>query len=124
MPVNHERDRKPGESQIGPGFVFMHILKGRRRMEESVQERTMVVINQEYSNALARLGDIDYLSTIALPDEREKLHSKVSHLKKEATALQKKEQAKKAKEEADKAEMEAKASANVDKSVSDVEKID
>lgn len=72
------------------------------------QERNQEQINQEYTQAVARLGEIDFLTEKSFPFEREELLSKVIKLRKEADLLGKRMQELRAKEALEKAALEAK----------------
>lgn len=70
---------------------------------EEAKERTMQDVNVEYSKAMMRLGEIDFLIEKSLPYERDKLHDQAIKLQKEAERFQKNHEArvKKAQEEAE-----------------------
>lgn len=53
-------------------------------------ERNLNHVNQEYTQCVARLGEMDYLSNKQFPEERELILKKVTRLQKEAKDLQSK----------------------------------
>lgn len=54
------------------------------------EERTIEHINTDYTKAIARLGEIDFLVEKSFPHERDELYKKVRNLQNEAEHLQSK----------------------------------
>ena len=61
-------------------------------MSDENSQRTLATINQEYSNALCRLGEIHYAIEKKLPEEQDDLIHKIARLHKEGEIIHKKEQ--------------------------------